>query len=210
MSALLRHLSFLCLGVLLTSCFTMVDLQEAEVMDWGDHQLGLSGGYFVPAEDNADLGVDGGLFYKAGLGGNFELTGRASWLMSLRFDLKYQFYENPSSTLFLASGLNMETSAFTFEEEFGNVKLHAPFYITYKPAPWLSFYGNAKYIYQVPRRFQQTQGLHLVTYNTGLRLGEKAGMMMEINHVPFYNEAFGIPVNYRGLSQVHAGFFVNF
>lgn len=187
----------------------MVDLQEAEVLEEGEHQLGLSGGYFVPVEGQAGLGLDGGMFYKAGLGSNFEMTVRASWLMSVRFDTKYQFYENPSSTLFLASGFNLEASAFTFDQQFGNVKFHLPLYMTYKPAPWLSFYGNVKYLYQNPGRFQE-RGMHVFTYNTGLRLGRKAGIMLEINHVPFFNEGLGIPLNYQGVSQVHSGLFLQF
>lgn len=187
----------------------MVDLQEAKVLEKGENQIGLSSGYFVPAEDQGPLALDGGMFYKVGLGRKLELTTRASWFMSVRFDLKYQLYSNPSNTLFMATGFNFGTTAFTFEEQLGNLRFQAPLYLTYAPAPWLSFYGNLKYNYQVPRRFGGN-GLHLVTYNTGLRMGKKAGMMLEINHVPFYNEQLGIPVNFRELSQVHAGLFLNF
>jgi len=187
----------------------MVDLQEAKVLDKGKNQIGLASGYFVPAEDESSFGLDGSMFYKCGLGNSLEFGIRASWFMSGRMDLKYQFYKNRQETFFIASGFNLGISAFTLEEQLGNFMAQVPIYATYAPVDWLSFYGNAKYTYHTPA-IGWDQGLHLFSYNTGLRVGKKFGLMVEINHAPFYNSFFQTPINFREISQIHGGMYLNF
>lgn len=192
-----------------TSCYTMSDLHEARVLEKGESQLGLNTGYAVPAEGTAGLLLDGSMYYRHGVGGRSEFSYRVSWQMTFRTDFKYQFYESANGELAMATGINAELGLVNVEGNLGLARLQTPFYLSYHPTDAIAFYGNIKYNFQVPG-FEENDMIHAITYNSGLRLGKKSGIMIEMNHAPEFNSILNAPDRLLGATQLHAGLYLRF
>ncbi|MCB0737866.1 MAG: hypothetical protein KDC92_10165 [Bacteroidetes bacterium] len=206
---LLAFLAFLILQG--SGCMSLATFQDAKVLEEKQVELGAhmgyfdydgSGGIFSP-----ERAVDMAAYLRAGIGSNMEVTARVSTMFSLNGGLKYQFYENDNGVLAMASGIQTGFLLAQVETNEPAGWLRIPYIISLHPSPYFTWYGSANYSFIGHTSSASERYFH---FTSGIKFGNKMGLMIESNFIPNWNRAIPVISNapfsiIYGHQQFHVG-----
>lgn len=198
----------------LEGCLSLASFNDAKVYEKGKGEMVGHGGYF--AHDSNDpfvpsSAVDLGLMSRVGLGNNFELYGRVNMQLALNAGIKYQVIEKWDGMLYGATGLSVGGMLSNIDNNNPSTWFEVPVIASFHPSPYFTWYGAVKYL-----SFYSASGFNMrfLHYNSGIRIGERYGALLETNFIPRWNEKSSLlgsaPPFHWGHQQVHAGIFIKF
>lgn len=175
----------LIIPVFLNSCMHTGVLQTARTTDKGEVQVVVATGY----PDITQLLVRYGIADRVDMGVKFNLAG-------MLVDVKYKFYDDDKTKMAasFAPGIGYSAAAwYDLDYFFGGpdvtnlYQFHLPVYLSYHPAKSFALYLSPRYVLGVTENSDNLYDnsknhlYHIYGGTAGIKLGDKFGVMMEVN-----------------------------
>lgn len=116
--------------------------------------------------------------FQYGIMDKFDIRFRFNTMLNVGLSTKYQFLGDHQSPIAVAAGLEIGTFGFIS----GLWNIQVPVYYSVHPVNWVTWYVSPRYIYQSSNWTGALAGLHYFGGNTGIFLGRKNQIGVEIGY----------------------------